>query len=142
MNDATGRKVSEILKNAQSQTNNPMGQPVDVGMLILNSTSNLQASLNQIIMELSGVIYAIKKNYPALYELMQVGVIINEYVNRKIIAETYRSGLGTIDLKELATMDSEIDKVALQLVEKGSGYLEDAINQYEAYLKKKDADGS
>lgn len=115
----------------------PYADPVDFNRLLLNSTNNLQLCLNQIIAELSAILYAVRKSYPELYELMQVGVLINEYVNRRIIADNYKSAPRTIDLKELGKMNDQIDQLALKLVEKGSGFLEDAISQYEKYLKQK-----
>jgi len=126
------KEISQIL----AQGFKPVAPPIDLGLLIINSTNNLQASLNRIITEFSAFLYAIKKSYPAIYELMEAGILINEYINRKIIADNCRSSLGTIDLNELAEMEREIDQLALRLVEKGSGYLDDAICQYEAYVKE------
>jgi len=102
-------------------------------MLILNGLGNLQLSLNSIITQFSAILYAMRKSNPELFELMQVGVKISEYVNRQYQIKQYRQS-PNIDLQLLSKMGEAITKLENELLEKGVGYIEDAKSEYQRFL--------
>ena len=98
-------------------------------MLILNGIGNLQLSLNSIITQFSAILYAMRKSDLELFELMQIGVKISEYVNRQFQIEQYRSS-PNIDLDLLTKMNEAINKLEDELLAKGIEYIEDAKSEY------------
>jgi flagellar biosynthesis chaperone FliJ len=122
-------------EQARNQNQNFAGPGVsNEAMLILNGLGNLQLSLNSIITQFSAILYAMRKSDMDLFELMQVGVKISEYVNRQYQIEQYRSS-PNIDLQLLSKMDEAITKVENELLEKGIEYIEDAKSDYQRFLE-------
>ena len=122
-------------ENARTQNQNFAGPSVpNEAMLILNGIGNLQLSLNIIITQFSAVLYTMRKTDAELFELMQVGVKISEYVNRQYQIEQYRSS-PNIDLQLLSKMDEAITKLENELLEKGVEYIEDAKAEYQRFLE-------
>jgi hypothetical protein len=128
-------KEGEKYGVAQRENQNFAGSGVsNEGMLILNGIGNLQLSLNSIITQFSAVLYAMRKTNVEIFELMQVGVKISEYVNRQYQIEQYRSS-PNIDLGLLSKMEGAITKVENELLEKGIEYIEDAKAEYQRFLQ-------
>ena len=122
-------------EQARNQNQNFAGPGVsNEAMLILNALGNLQLSLNSIITQFSAILYAMRKSDMDLFELMQVGVKISEYVNRQYQIEQYRSS-PNIDLQLLSKMDEAITKLENELLEKGVEYIEDAKSEYQRFLE-------
>jgi len=122
-------------EQARNQNQNFAGPGVsNEAMLILNGLGNLQLSLNSIITQFSAILYAMRKSDMELFELMQVGAKISEYVNRQYQIEQYRSS-PNIDLQLLSKMDEAITKVENELLEKGIEYIEDAKSDYQRFLE-------
>jgi hypothetical protein len=103
-------------------------------VLILNALGNLQLSLNSIITQFSAILYAMRKSNVELFELMQVGVKISEYVNRQYQIEQYRAS-PNIDLQLLAKMNEAINRLEDELLNKGLEYIEDAKSEYQRFLE-------
>jgi hypothetical protein len=103
-------------------------------MLILNGLGNLQLSLNSIITQFSAILYAMRKSDLKLFELMQIGVKISEYVNRQYQIEQYRSS-PNIDLQMLTKMNEAITKLEDELFVRGVEYIEDAKSEYQRFLE-------
>jgi len=122
-------------EQARNQNQNFAGPGVsNEAMLILNGLGNLQLSLNSIITQFSAILYAMRKSNPELFELMQVGVKISEYVNRQFQIEQYRSS-PNVDLDLLAKMNKAINKLEDELHAKGIEYIEDAKSEYQRFLE-------
>jgi len=121
-------------ENARTQNQNFAGPGVsNEAMLILNGLGNLQLSLNSIITQFSAILYAMRKSDLELFELMQIGVKISEYVNRQFQIEQYRSS-PNIDLDLLTKMNEAINKLEDELLAKGIEYIEDAKSEYQRFL--------
>jgi hypothetical protein len=121
-------------ENARTQNQNFAGPGVsNEAMLILNGLGNLQLSLNSIITQFSAILYAMRKSDLELFELMQIGVKISEYVNRQFQIEQYRSS-PNIDLQLLSKMNEAINKLEDELLAKGIEYIEDAKAEYQRFL--------
>jgi hypothetical protein len=121
-------------ESARAQNQNFAGPGVsNEAMLILNGLGNLQLSLNSIITQFSAVLYAMRKTEPVLFELMQIGVKISEYVNRQYQIDQYRQS-PNIDLQLLSKMGEAITKLEFELTEKGVEYLVDAKAEYQRFL--------
>jgi hypothetical protein len=121
-------------ENARAQNQNFAGAGVsNEAMLILNGLGNLQLSLNSIITQFSAILYAMRKSNPELFELMQVGVKISEYVNRQYQASQYRK-TPNIDLSLMTKMNEAITKLEFELTEKSVEYLVDANAEYQRFL--------
>jgi hypothetical protein len=74
-----------------------------------------------------------RKSDLELFELMQIGVKISEYVNRQFQIEQYRSS-PNIDLDLLTKMNEAINKLEDELLAKGIEYIEDAKSEYQRFL--------
>ena len=121
-------------EQARNQNQNFAGPGVsNEAMLILNGLGNLQLSLNSIITQFSAILYAMRKSDLELFELMQIGVMISEYVNRQFQIEQYRSS-PNIDLDLLTKMNEAINKLEDELLAKGIEYIEDAKSEYQRFL--------
>ena len=121
-------------EQARNQNQNFAGPGVsNEAMLILNGLGNLQLSLNSIITQFSAILYAMRKSDLELFELMQIGVKISEYVNRQFQIEQYRSS-PNIDLDLLTKMNEAINKLEDELLAKGIEYIEDAKSEYQRFL--------
>ena len=122
-------------EQACNQNQNFAGPSVsNEAMLILNGIGNIQLSLNSIITQFSAILYAMRKSNPELFELMQIGVKISEYVNRQYQIEKYRSS-PNIDLQLLTKMNEAINKLEDELLAKGIEYIEDAKSEYQRFLE-------
>lgn len=120
---------------AQGQNKNFAAPSVsNEAMLILNALGNLQLSLNTIITHFSAILYAMRKNEPRLFELMQIGVKISEYVNRQFQIDQYRAS-PSVDLQLLSKLSKPLAELELGLQEKGIEYLEDAKSEYQRFLQ-------
>ena len=127
-------KQGREFEDTRSQNQNFAGPGLsNEAMLILNGIGNLQLSLNSIITQFSAILYAMRKSDLELFELMQIGVKISEYVNRQFQIEQYRSS-PNIDLDLLTKMNEAINKLEDELLAKGIEYIEDAKSEYQRFL--------
>jgi len=122
-------------ENARTQNQNFVGPGIsNEAMLILDGLGILQLSLNSIITQFSAILYAMRKSDMELFDLMQIGVKISEYVNRQYQIEKYRSS-PNIDLGLLAKMNEAINNLEDELLAKGIEYIEDAKSEYQRFLE-------
>lgn len=141
MNDKKDRfNVMNLIKQGEefdqemaSKNNQPYVSPET--MLLLSRIELLQSSLNTLLSQVAGFRYAIEKTNPDLIEKVNIGTLINEYVNINLIVKAYKRS-PQIDLSQLKQLNERITAIELELSQKGNEYLEDAKRIYEEYITK------
>lgn len=129
------KQGEEFDREHQKTPQQPVNFVSDETMLLLNHLQQLQASMNTMLTQIAGMRYALQKTDAEFMEKMDIGTVINEYVNIRLIIDAYRAKPGVIDMNQLKGLNIQLNQVEKHLLEKGSEYLVDAKEAYAAYVK-------